>query len=182
MRSRGRVRNMNAVLREDEVAVILNETVESRLARVEVVVKDVRASQDGLHARIDKTNKRLDRTNGKLDELNKSLGDRIDKTNHRIDDVNKNLGAKIDGANNSLGGRVDEANKSLGARIDTFNESLGARIDRMSDKIDNLSAEIKGLVQIVSSIHTTAKVVLAIVGLCVSFAVIVNALKTLRWI
>jgi hypothetical protein len=59
--------------------------------------------------------------------------------------------------------------------MDAFKVEILARFDKQSEQIHALG---KG----VDWVHISVKVVLAILGLCVSAAVIVNTLRTLRWI
>jgi DNA anti-recombination protein RmuC len=167
---------MNAVFREEyEVPVISNEAIEAQLINLRDSIQDVRASQSVLQARADKTNDRMEVINttlsAKIDAVDARLSDKIDKTNDRIDAVDARLSGKIDKTND----RIEAVRTSLGEKMDAFKGEILARFDKQSEQILALG---KG----VDWVHISVKVVLAILGLCVSAAVIVNTLRTLRWI
>ena len=171
---------MNAVLREEsEVPVISNDAIEVKLNHLSDGLQEVRAQQTVLQARIEKTNDRID-------VLHSNLSDKIDKTNERIDIVNTTLSARIEAVNANLSARIEAVNANLSARIEAVNANLSAKIDSLQQAIfarfDKQDERISALSKGVDWVHISVKVVLAILGLCVSAAVIVNTLRTLRWI
>jgi hypothetical protein len=175
---------MNAMFREeDEVPVISNDAIEAQLINLRDGLQEVRAAQPVLQARIDKTNDKIDAVNASLsariDAVDAKLSDKIDAVNARLSDkidaVDAKLSDKIGAVDAKLSDKIDAVDAKLSDKIDVLKAEIFARFDKQSE-------EIKALVKDVAWIHISVKVMLAILGLCVSAAVIVNALRTLRWI
>lgn len=105
-----------------------------------------------------------------LQELRTSqsvLHTRMDAIEGRVEKVEN----KVD----ALDHKIDAFRTSLLEKLDDFRKELFARLDKQDELI-------KALDKRVDWVHISVKVVLAILGLCVSVAVIVNALHTVGWV
>src|SRR5579862_8085720 len=101
-----------AVRREQEFD--MEETIQTRLTRVESDVKHVIEIVTDVKVE-------LRRTNDKIDGIHKKLTDKIES-------VNKTLTDKFDGANKTLTEKIDGANKTLTEKIDGVNKTLTEKI------------------------------------------------------
>jgi hypothetical protein len=158
---------MNAVFREkDEVTVTPN--TDAQLASLHGGVQELRASQSAVLVRLDKTNDRIDKTNERIDAVHTSLLARIDA-------VSTHLSAEIKAVNTHFSAEIKAVNASLCDKIEAFRKEVLGRFDKQDQ-------ETRALDKRIDWVHISAKVLLAILGLCVSIAVIADALRTFGWI